>query len=151
MPSRVYHNYNYIANRKCGRYNSVRELNMEDQVRAMLIVDDEAGILKTFKEIFELRGWHVFTVPTGTAALAIIESEKLDIVLLDIKLPGQSGIDTLKEIKLKRRDLPVIMVTGLGYEDKLVDDSMRLGASGYVSKDVPIRELIGAINNALTK
>jgi len=124
---------------------------MADTTRAMLIVDDEAGILKTFKEIFELRGWRVFTVPTGSAALAIVEKEKIDIVLLDIKLPGESGIDTLKEIKSKKSDLPVIMVTGLGYADNLVDESMRTGASGYVSKDVPIRELIGAINNALTK
>lgn len=124
---------------------------MEGQKSAMLIVDDEAGILKTFGEVFELRGWDVFTVPTGQAALAIIEKEKIDIVLLDVILPSESGIEVLKEIKHKKPGLPVIMMTGLGYKDDLVNKAIRFGAAGYVSKGVPIRELIGAVNNALSK
>ena len=122
---------------------------MADTHHSMLIVDDDADILKVFKEIFELRGWKIFTAPIGTSALAIVETEKIDIVLLDIKLPGKSGIEVLKEIKEKKANLPVIIVTGLGYEDDLVEKALQEGASGYVSKGVSIQELIGVIQNVL--
>jgi DNA-binding NtrC family response regulator len=124
---------------------------MENNKIAMMIVDDEVDVLKTFKEVFEPRGWTVFTAPTGSAALTIIEKEAISIVLLDIRLPDTSGIDLLKEIKKKRPDLPVVMVTALGYEDKLVEESIRCGASGYVSKAVSLTELVGAVDNALSK
>lgn len=124
---------------------------MKDKNPVMLIVDDEIDALKTFREVFELRGWSVFTAPMGSIALSIIEKEKVDIALLDIRLPSESGIDLLKEIKSKNPALPVVMVTALGYDDDLVNEALRLGASGYVSKGVPIRELIGAVRNAMTK
>ena len=124
---------------------------MKEKNPVMLIVDDEVDALKTFREVFELRGWSVFTAPMGSIALSIIEKEKVDMTLLDIRLPSESGIDLLKEIKSKNPALPVVMVTALGYDDELVNEALRLGASGYVSKGVPIRELIGAVHNAMTK
>lgn len=124
---------------------------MKEKNPVMLIVDDEVDALKTFREVFELRGWSVFTAPMGSIALSIIEKEKVDMTLLDIRLPSESGIDLLKEIKSKNPALPVVMVTALGYDDELVNEALRLGASGYVSKGVPIRELIEAVQNAMTK
>ncbi|OGW74985.1 MAG: hypothetical protein A2Z72_07375 [Omnitrophica bacterium RBG_13_46_9] len=124
---------------------------MENKNSVMLIVDDEVGILRTFKEVFELRGWRVFTAPFGQPASVILEKEKIDIMLLDIRLPGKSGIELLKEIKIKYPDLPIIMITGLGYEDQLVNEALCSGAAGYVSKNVSIRELIEVVNNAMAK
>lgn len=124
---------------------------MENKKSGMLVVDDETDILKIFREIFEIRGWRVFTAPTGAAALNIIKEEKIKIVLLDIYLPGKSGIDVLKEIKEEWPALPVIMVTALGYKDDLVNKAIRLGASGYVSKGVGIKELFTVIDNILAK
>ena len=119
---------------------------MEAGKPVMLVVDDEAEILKLFKEIFELRGWQVLAVPTGEAALAIIKKQKITIVLLDICLPDRSGIDILKDIKSKYPKLPVVMITALGYEDEPVNKAIAFGASGYVSKTVAIKALIIAIN-----
>lgn len=115
----------------------------------MLIVDDEIEVLRMLKEIFEPRGWNVLTVPTGSSVWPIIEKEDIKIVLLDIRLPDGSGIDILKSIKDKKRELPVIIFTAFGYEDETVDKAMKLGASGYVSKSVPIGELIEAVNNTM--
>jgi len=115
----------------------------------MLIVDDEIGILKILKEIFELRKWDVMATPTGSSVLPILEKEKVDIVLLDIKLPDGSGLEVLKAVKSKFPTLPVVMFTALGYEDNLVKTALGLGASGYVSKTVPITELIEVVNNIL--
>ena len=124
---------------------------MEDPKLTMLIIDDEIEILKLFKDIFEVRGWNVFTAPIGESGLAIIEKERLDMVLLDIRLPDIQGIDILKKIRKGHKNLPVIMITALGYADNLVNESIRSGASGYVSKGVPIQELIEVIKNALVK
>lgn len=124
---------------------------MKNKETTILVVDDEIEVLRTLKDILESKGWQVFTVPTATSCLAILEKEKIDIVLLDIRLPDKSGIEVLKEIKQKYPNIAVVMVTGFSYDDELVNESIRLGAAGYVSKSVPLKELIEAINNVLTK
>ena len=119
--------------------------------KLMLIVDDELEILKVLREVFELRRWEVITTPTGLSVLPILEKAKPDIVLLDIKLPDGSGLDVLKTVKDKFPKLPVVMFTALGYEDSLVKKALGLGASGYVSKTVPLTELIEVVNNILVE
>ena len=119
--------------------------------KLMLIVDDEIEILKILREVFELRRWEVMTTPTGLSVLPILEKAKVDIILLDIKLPDGSGLDVLKTVKDKFPKLPVVMFTALGYEDSLVKKALGLGASGYVSKTVPLTELIEVVNNILVE
>lgn len=122
---------------------------MENKKSSLLIVDDETGILKLYREVFEARGWNVFTVSAGESALALMEKEKVNVVLLDIHLPAVSGINILKEMKRKYAGIPVVMMTALGYEDELVKESIRLGAHGYISKNVPLRELLNVVDKAL--
>ena len=117
--------------------------------KLMVIVDDEMEILKVLKEVFELRKWTVMTTPTGNSVIPILEKNKVNIILLDIRLPDISGLDVLKEIKEKFQDLPVIIFTALGYEDTLVKKAFSLGAAGFVSKTVPLPELIEVVNNIL--
>jgi len=117
----------------------------------MLIVDDEMEMLKLMKEIFELRGWDTIVTPVGASVPVILEKEAVDAVLLDIKLPDGSGLDILKEIRKKYQKLPVIIFTALGYQESVVNEAMRYGASGYVSKGIAIQELIEVVNNALLK
>lgn len=124
---------------------------MENKDFSVLIVDDNIEILKLLKKVLETKKWRVFTVPTGESALAVLAKEKIDLILLDIRLPGKSGLDILKEIKEKYPNTAVIMITGFGYNDELVNESVRLGAAGYVSKGMPMNELLEAINNVLTK
>ena len=117
----------------------------------ILVVDDEIGILKILRDIFEPRGWKVVTAPTGEAAFLNMEKEKIDIILLDIRLPDCSGLEVLKQIKAKYPSIPVIIYTAYGYEDELVNNAIRQGASGYVSKSVPIKELVEVVNNTMVK
>ena len=124
---------------------------MKSENPTMLVVDDEIEILKMFRDIFQPRGWRVFTAPTGTLGLANVEKEKIDIVLLDIRLPDISGIEILKKIKKTHPGLPVIVVTAFGYKDDLVTKALSFGAAGYVSKGVSITELMGVIDNTLAK
>lgn len=118
---------------------------------SVLIVDDDIEVLKVLKKILESNGWQIYTSPTGTSALALLEQQKINIILLDIKLPDQSGLDVLKIIKEKYPSIPVIMITGFGYDDQLVNESLKLGAAGYFSKSTPIKELMETIENTIAK
>lgn len=124
---------------------------MEQTKRSMLVLDDEIGVLKFLKEVFEVRGWNVITTPIAASIWPLLEKEKVAVILLDIRLPDESGLDILKELKKRFSDIPVIIYTAFGYEDEKVNEAIKLGASGYVSKSVPITELIEVINNTLIK
>jgi len=124
---------------------------MKGDKPTMLVVDDEIGILKFLKDVFEVRGWNVLTTPTGTSIWPLIEKNKIDIILLDIKLPDCSGMSILKDLKIKFAHIPVVIYTAFSYEDEKVNEAIRLGASGYVSKSVPVNELIEVVSNALIK
>ncbi len=117
--------------------------------RRMLIVDDEMEVLKIVREVFELRGWEVVTTPTAGSVEPILEKERIDIVLLDIRLPDGSGLDLLKRIKVRFASVPVIIFTAFGYKDDIVNEAISLGASGYVSKGVSLTELIETVSNTL--
>ena len=124
---------------------------MKGEKMTMLVVDDEIGVLKFVKEVFEVRGWDVIATPVGASIRSILEREKINVILLDIRLPDESGLDILKDLKSRFPGIPVIIYTAFGYEDEKVNEAIRLGASGYVSKGVPIMELIEVVNNTLIK
>jgi len=110
----------------------------------VLVVDDEAPIRDLFIDLLKKENCTVNSVGTGEEALERIKSEDFDIVLLDIKLPGMSGLETLKQIRVLKPNLTVIMITGFGYDDDLVLKSQELGCSGYIGKNLPIPQILNS-------
>ncbi|MDO8662610.1 MAG: response regulator [Candidatus Omnitrophota bacterium] len=108
----------------------------------ILVVDDEAPVRDMFKELLKKQGYQVFTVATGEEALEAVAKEDFDAVLLDVKLTGISGLETLKIIKERKPELIVIMITGFGYDDELVTKSNEYGCSGYIGKNADISQII---------
>jgi DNA-binding NtrC family response regulator len=106
----------------------------------VLIVDDEAD----FTDILALRltdaGETAYKAYNGTECLHKLESERIDVVVLDIKMPGMDGIDTLREIKKRFPLVEVILLTGHGTTDTAVE-GMRLGAFDYLLKPADFNEL----------
>ncbi len=115
---------------------------------SILIVDDEASILKSLSGILADEGFETLTATNGYEALKILEKELPDLVLLDIWMPGIDGIDTLKEIKKHHPSTQVVMITGHGTIETAVN-ATKMGAYDFIEKPISIDKVIVAINNAL--
>ncbi|MBS3757753.1 MAG: sigma-54-dependent Fis family transcriptional regulator [Desulfobacterales bacterium] len=115
---------------------------------SILIVDDEASILKSLSGILSDEGFEILSATNGYEALKILEDELPDLVLLDIWMPGMDGIDTLKEIKKTHPSTQVVMITGHGTIETAVN-ATKMGAYDFIEKPISIDKVIVAINNAL--
>ena len=106
----------------------------------LLVVDDEGEICEFLKSFFEERSYHVVVANSGEQALERVKHEKPQVVLLDIKMPGMDGVQTLREIKTKYPKTKVIMVTAIETRDK-IEECLRLGADNYITKPLSLEYL----------
>lgn len=113
----------------------------------VLVVDDELDFLETIVKRLQRRGIAVAGAESGKAALELIETEAIDVVILDVRMPGMDGIETLKEMKLRRPLMEVIMLTGHASVESGMQ-GMQLGAFDYVMKPAGIDELLEKIRQA---
>ncbi len=113
----------------------------------VLIVDDEIEFLETLVKRLKKRKLEVSGVTSGEAALERLEEAPVDIVVLDVKMQGMSGLDTLREIKKKHALLEVIMLTGHANMEVAIQ-GMDLGAFDYLMKPIEIDELMYKIQDA---
>ncbi|MFA5096505.1 MAG: response regulator [Candidatus Omnitrophota bacterium] len=108
----------------------------------ILVVDDEAPVRDMFKELLKKQKFQVRAVSTGEEALEAIAGEDFEAILLDVKLGGMSGLETLREIKKQKPEMIVIMITGFGYDEELIAKSNEYGCSGYIGKNASISQII---------
>ena len=116
------------------------------------IVEDEPDIRETLKYNFSNEGFKVFTAPDGEEALSNIKKVLPDVLILDLMLPGVSGLDVCKSIRADDdiRDMSIIMLTAKGEEiDRII--GFELGADDYVTKPFSVRELILRVKVLLKK
>ena len=113
----------------------------------VLVVDDELDFLETIVKRLQTRKIAVTGVDSGVKALSIIDDKDFDVVILDVKMPGLDGIETLREIKKKKPLLEVIMLTGHASVESGIQ-GMQLGAFDYVMKPVALDELLEKMRQA---
>jgi DNA-binding NtrC family response regulator len=118
-------------------------------VRRILIVDDERRILQLLSDCFK-DAYTVETAMNAGEALAVIQRQRPDIVLLDIMLPGVSGIHLLKEIKRIDPTIPVIMVTGTD-QAALATEAFESGAANVVRKPFDLQYLDRLVTDIVPK
>ncbi|HEY0758471.1 MAG TPA: sigma-54 dependent transcriptional regulator [Acidisarcina sp.] len=116
----------------------------------ILIIDDEAGIRESLETLLTLEGYNVEMAPHGEAGLKMVEEQSYDLVLLDLALPGQNGIEILGHIRDRQPDLPVIMITAYGTVDNVVD-ALRAGAQNFVQKPWDNEKLLADIRVAIAR
>ena len=110
---------------------------MSQEVQKVLVVDDNQDVRELIVHILNADGFHVYAAIDGENVLAILNSNPVDLVLLDVMMPGMSGLDVLKEIRTgsnkKIREVPVMMITAMSSTDD-VDQALAIGANSYVVK-----------------
>lgn len=99
----------------------------------LLIVDDEKGITDPLKDFFQYRGFSTRAANSGEEALVAVNKDRPDIVFLDIRMKGMSGLEALKKIKDIDKNIKVIMLT-IHEEKEIVDRAKELGADEYIIK-----------------
>jgi DNA-binding NarL/FixJ family response regulator len=116
----------------------------------ILIVDDHAILRRGLKEILEREFRDVSIGGAGTAeqALTQLDAENWDLVILDITMPGRSGVDVLRHLKALRPKLPVLVLS-MHPEDQYGKRVLKAGASGYMNKESAPEELIKAVRKLL--
>lgn len=117
-------------------------------MKKILVVDDEVDVCDFVMDFFGKRGFKVFHAHNGKEALPIVESEKPDIALLDIRMPEMDGITTLAAIKKSYPDTEVIMVTCIDDLEKM-KDAEKLGAACYITKPLELDDLRTKVNLVL--
>ena len=120
---------------------------MNQSAIRVLIVDDEAAIRRALRPPLVELGFQIHEASRGEEALQLLHSTPVDVVLLDINMPGIGGIETLRRIRASAPRLPVLMVTVLDAEEEKVE-ALELGADDYITKPFSIRELIARIRTA---
>jgi two-component system KDP operon response regulator KdpE len=115
----------------------------------VLIVDDEPQIRRVLRTTLTSRGYTVIEARSGDAALELIRSEHVDLILLDANMPGLSGLDTCREIR-QASDVPIIMLTVRNTERDKVQ-ALDAGADDYIVKPFGAEELMARIRAALRR
>jgi two-component system, NtrC family, nitrogen regulation response regulator NtrX len=114
----------------------------------ILVIDDEAGIRDSMRMILEYEGYECLLAATGPDGLAIVEREPLDLVFLDIKMPGMDGIEVLDRIRAVSDGLPVVMVSGHGTVSTAVE-ATRKGAFDFIEKPLASDRVLLTVRNAV--
>ena len=102
-------------------------------MRRMLVVDDERDICDCLQHFFTSRGFAVEWVFSGEEAIARLRDTSPDVVVLDVLLPGVSGLEVLKHLKARRPTIPVVIITG-SQEPELRTQAIHHGAADFITK-----------------
>jgi DNA-binding NtrC family response regulator len=123
-------------------------MKMPEEIKAdILLVDDEEKFLKVLSQRMEGRGLKVDTSTTGEDALNKVKEKDFDAIVLDLAMPGMSGLETLKRIRSENPDVQIIMLTGHGSVEKGVE-AIKEGAVDFLEKPADIEKIMEKIAEA---
>jgi len=120
------------------------------QRERILVIDDEGFILQLARDILTKTNYEVKTTSDGNEGIRLLESNKFDLLLTDIRMPDISGLDVIKHVRTGNKEIPIIIITGHGTLETAVD-ALRLGAQGFLLKPFTPGELRAAVADALEK
>ena len=116
----------------------------------ILIVDDELSVCDVLAEFMAEKGYETETALSGQEALEILSAKHYDLMLLDLKMPGMSGLEVLKKIRKMSYQVGVVVLTGVQDLD-LAREVMKYGAIDYLNKPVDLEQLASTIDFAIKK
>ena len=119
------------------------------QKESILVVDDELGPRESLRIILK-PSYEVHTAANGQEALQFIDKEKVDVVTLDLKMPGIPGLDVLREIKKHQEDIEVIIITGYGTLAHTME-AIRYGAVDFISKPFNVADIVAVVGRSIER
>jgi DNA-binding response OmpR family regulator/signal transduction histidine kinase len=114
----------------------------------ILVVDDEPGVVRLCQRLLERRGFQVTAVSSATQALAVLEKERVQLMLADIRMPGASGFHLMEAARRRQPDISVVLMTGFGTMDVAIE-ALQRGADGLILKPFSGAELVQGVDMAL--
>lgn len=120
-----------------------------DNLKRILIVEDEYKIIDVVKSLLESKGFKVFFAETAMEALKVFDREKISLILLDLMLPDMSGEDLCREIRKKSR-VPIIMLTAKVEEEDMLK-GLSVGADDYITKPFSLKALYARVEAVLRR
>lgn len=125
---------------------------MKNHMKKILIVDDEEDIVELISYNLQKEGFAVLKAFSGKEVIATIGAQKPDLIILDLMLPGVSGLDLCRKVRANEvtADIPIIMLTAKGDEiDKIV--GLEIGADDYMTKPFSVKELLARVRTVLRR
>lgn len=115
----------------------------------ILVVDDEAPIRELLSTYLAKYNYEVLVAGTGEEAQKAVNEEALHLVILDVVLPDSDGLELLSTFRQSHPNLPVVMLTGIGFDEELLQEAQQRGATGYISKTLPLDQLLMEVRRVL--
>lgn len=123
---------------------------MGKQEMKLMVVDDEQRFLQTTKKLLTQKGYDTVTAASGEEALEMLGRHPVHVVILDVKMPGMDGNQTLREIKRLHPLVEVIMLTGHATVESAID-GLKSGAADYLMKPADINEVVAKAEDAFSR
>jgi len=109
---------------------------------SILLVDDEVAVRNFYEIYFEHHGFRVHPASGPVEALRLLSEQKICAVIVDIFLGGENGLDLVRQIRALWPEMPVIVISGVTYDEPVFLDAIRTGADGFYSKTLPMSQLL---------
>lgn len=126
----------------------MQEGNREKFSTTLLVIDDDSEMLAILKDFLEREGHRVIAESSGERAIATVDLEGIDAVILDKEMPGMHGFDLLSFFRRRVPDTPVILITAFG-GPRVAEEAFRRGAARYLEKPFRMADLLGAIRTVI--
>ena len=118
-----------------------------DNSTKILVVDDEKNMRVTLAAILEDKGYSITTADTGEKAVELCESERFDIVIMDVRMPGMDGVEAFRQIRRHKEGVKVILMSAYGV-DNLKQAALDEGAIAFLSKPLDLPRMFNLISEA---
>jgi two-component system, NtrC family, response regulator HydG len=116
--------------------------------RTVLVVDDDRQMVKTFAAVLRRRGWESLTAFDGEQAVQVARDHHVDVVLMDVRMPGMNGVEALRAIRQSKPLTPVILMTAYA-ANELLEQAERDGALSIMPKPVPLPRLLTLLEDVI--
>lgn len=124
-------------------------MKVQGKEPSILVVDDDEAVCQTVAAVLSNHAYTVAEAHSTQEALGILDTCGIDLVVLDVEIGDEKGFDLLELIKETFPAIHVVMLTGLGYDERIWQEAGRRGASGYVSKALPPHHLLMEVDRWL--